>query len=237
MRYVLPLAISTMLLAGCASIAPASTPTASTRHVIDRNYEIGVERSAYVGQPVVRVKDYWVTTSTFSAFRASAPFTIRDPIFGEVARGDATTPIPVVGTTTRDGATYYLARPQGVIGLLFLVNQNGKFEGTAQNGAARMGKTYRIDPPDVTLQSTSADLVDSTRGFQNYELLYSGTSRDGIKFLYREYTQQDLARPAYSQELTYQKNTPTIRYRDTQIRIISADNEAIRYAVIADGAQ
>ena len=222
-------------IAGCASVNPLPLPLPTVKHVLDKNYVVGVEQSAYVGQAIIRVKDYWVGSTRQTAARASNTFVIKDPFFGQVASGNSEVPIPIMGTTQKNGATYNLMKPSGVIGLLFFLDGQGRFEGSAQNSVERMGRTYLLEPSTTSFSLSGTEIVDSTRGFINYEIVYSGATKEEIKLLYREYTQQDMARPAYAQELTYAKDSSTIRYKDLQMRIINAGNEGIRYVVTHDG--
>ncbi len=228
------ISLITVLIAGCASVTPLATSSSTIKHVLEKNYALGIEQSTYVGQPIIRVKDYWMASTTKISAYPSNGFIIKGPLFGEIASGERGVPIPILGTTQRDGATFNLMKPLGA-GLLFLIDEQGKFEGSAQKGFERMIMTYRLEPATTTFSISGDDIVDSTRGFINYELVYSGATKEEIKILYREYTQQDMARPAYSQELTYAKDSSLIRYKDLQVRIISAGNEAIRYVVTHDG--
>ena len=53
--------------------------------------------------------------------------------------------------------------------------------------------------------------------------------------LYREYTPDDLARPAFTQTLSYAAGSNIIRFRNVRIEVATADNEKIEYTVVADG--
>lgn len=67
------------------------------------------------------------------------------------------------------------------------------------------------------------------------ELVYSGLSQNTIRIAYREY-KDDLARPAFYQELTYDLNeSRTILFRTISLEIIEATNSYLKYRVIDDG--
>ncbi len=69
-------------------------------------------------------------------------------------------------------------------------------------------------------------------GFK-YELLYQGIDNGVVRIAYREYT-ENLARPAYSQDLTYTlepSGQTRIRFRDVSAVIHSANNNEIQYTV------
>ena len=64
------------------------------------------------------------------------------------------------------------------------------------------------------------------------ELVYSGFSHGTISILYREYL-HDMARPAFSQDLTYDISTDKeIGYRGARFQIIKASNTGIRYKIL-----
>lgn len=67
-----------------------------------------------------------------------------------------------------------------------------------------------------------------------YEILYSGISGGELRATYREYV-NDMARPAFSQEASYDYETgqsTTISFKGAQIEVLSADNNEIRYRVL-----
>ena len=69
-------------------------------------------------------------------------------------------------------------------------------------------------------------------GFK-YELLYQGVDESTLRVKYREF-KGDLARPAFSQDLTYKLNDDgksTIHFKDVEIDVLSATNSEIKYRV------
>jgi hypothetical protein len=83
-----------------------------------------------------------------------------------------------------------------------------------------------------TIEGIARQCVNlSTSGFRR-ELVYSGASRGTISLLYREYT-DNMARPAFSQELTYDF-TPggEIGFRGARLKVNSATNTSIRFIVL-----
>lgn len=229
------LTVAGAFVGGCATVQPyVPTPTSTTRQV-DRNYVIGREQSAAVGESIVRVKDYQLKQMPTNIVKADKAFTLYAPPISTIAfptGGSAT----IVGTTPRDGVNYRMVRlPQSPL-LNFLVRDDGTFEGSAVNfRGERMGWSYTPNPPDVRLLPDSAGAVETTPGYENYELVYSGSAGDTLQVLYREYTPNDLARPAFSQQLVFSKAPKRFRYRELQIDFREADNERIVYTVISDG--
>lgn len=67
------------------------------------------------------------------------------------------------------------------------------------------------------------------------EIIYSGLTGNTVRAVYREYS-EDLARPAFSQELQYNLDeSKFISYKSIKIEIIKATNSIIEYKVIDDG--
>lgn len=230
-----------LVLCGCASVAPVQTRTAlPDQHVVEKSYSVGEQYSAFVGEPIVRAKDYWVRATESTGMRASNDFTIRFPPFGARQQIRADEDIEVTGTTMRNGVTYTVVKiPRAeaqAIGLL--VNPDGTFEGSGISllmGGSRMGYNYTPEPATTVLRTSTQQSAVRSAGYTNFELIYSGASKDSIRMLYREYTANDMARPAFTQELTYDRGEPTIRFRKVLLQVLAADNEKIEYVVKEDG--
>jgi hypothetical protein len=89
-------------------------------------------------------------------------------------------------------------------------------------------KLVFTDPGDTTFKTCSRLSVD---GFRR-EIVYSGVSQGSITLLYREFA-NDLARPAFSQELHYDlKDGDEIGFKGARIKIISASNVGLKYRVV-----
>ena len=72
-------------------------------------------------------------------------------------------------------------------------------------------------------------------GYVNFELVYSGVTKDGLKVLYREHSPQDFIRAAFTQELAYERDASTIRYKAMLIRVLEATSQQVRFVVLEDG--
>lgn len=68
-------------------------------------------------------------------------------------------------------------------------------------------------------------------GFK-YELIYQGVDNGVVRIAYREFA-ENLARPAFSQGLTYtlDREDTVGRFRDVALAIHAADNNGITYTV------
>jgi hypothetical protein len=97
---------------------------------------------------------------------------------------------------------------------------------------------------DLTItQTIGSPMIQTTLEFKNNvygntrergqsELIYSGKSGTVIKIVYREFS-NDMARPAFTQELQYDLNeSKIIKFRKTTIEIIQATNQEITFKVL-----
>ena len=99
---------------------------------------------------------------------------------------------------------------------------------------AAIAKTHRgsLDKP-VSFAST-----DAVRGFAKgafrRELMFSGAAGGTLRVLYREFV-DDLARPAFSQELTYDLTSATpfmVNAKGVRLDVLRAGNDGIEYRVL-----
>lgn len=96
----------------------------------------------------------------------------------------------------------------------------------------------QVIPSDVKLtadpNSPSGTVRESVQAGSALEIVYSGRTDNQINLLYREYSKDDLARPAFFQNLTYSSSEKFLRFRNFRIEVYAATNEAIEFAVVED---
>lgn len=69
------------------------------------------------------------------------------------------------------------------------------------------------------------------KGASKQEIIYNGKSKDTIKLTYREY-ENDFARPAFFQELSYDfSESKIIGFRGMKIEVVEATNSAITFVI------
>lgn len=91
-------------------------------------------------------------------------------------------------------------------------------------------KALMVDTQGVEFERTTAR-QKSDRPLRR-ELVYSGVSKGVVQILYREFL-GDLARPAFSQELTYDlTDGDELGYRGARLKVIKATNTSIRFKVM-----
>jgi len=153
-------------------------------------------------------------------------------------RAERDTKFDLEGTIERQGKESRLVSvPHPAASRLrFLLNADGTFDGRAVNhNGTPMGWKYKPDPADVRIEERSVTSSQINLGGTNIELVYFGSTSDSINITYREFTGEDLARPAFTQNLIYAKTDPVIRFRDVVIRVEEAGNQSISYTVVSDG--
>jgi hypothetical protein len=225
-----------LFLAACATVAmTVDKAPEQTNQVRDTNYTLGVERTVVVGNPIVRVRDYLETITETASMEATESFQLTGGIVTILfQRGER---LPIFGQRVTDGTTYTVARkdrfgiqiaPDGSIG-------PGVINGLGTDVQVVMA--YRFSPSSPTARFNR--VVDrnarSSQSGQNFEIVFNGIDGQAMHFQYREYTADDLARPAFSQDLSYPLSTRTIRFRDLVIAVASVNAEEIRHTVVADG--
>jgi len=243
------LMITIVISSGCATnlhIRPSAIKSRillGKDHFVSKNYTIDRKSIAYVGQPVIKVQDYWVrrykTPGSIRWMRASHDFVITGGI--EKITGQANKDYLIVGEATHKGQTYSILEIPNSVNVL-LIKADGSvhsevFNRTQRNLAIPWMWSFTANPPDlkfIRLKGKEIEEIVELKGPLNYELLYGGTDGNLIKMSYREFTSENFARSSFFQNLIYDSKQKTIRFRNTVIEIHSATNEKIDFTVISD---
>jgi hypothetical protein len=229
---------------GCSQpVRPVSAAVASER-LFQRNYVLGQEATAYVGQAVVRSKDYMVRKRQGSHMRPSVTFRVRQALSGWI-EGRADHNYPVRSELEKDGTIYRavaLREPTDGYTAVLVAPDGRPYQKLlakiiGQEKAVLVAGTALFDPGDVRfLPGVDEVVVDSTAGFTNYELLYGGTDGKSFTLTYREYTPHDLIKPAFTQTLTYEHSSNVVRFRDLKLQLHEVTSEQLKFSVIQDDA-
>ena len=104
-------------------------------------------------------------------------------------------------------------------------NRTGRISGVTLGGVAISLK------PVPSVIKKEMTLVNTTNFKQ--EMIYNGKSGSIARFLYREYS-GNMARPAFSQELTYDlSSSKIIGFKEVRLEVINTTNTSIKYKVIS----
>jgi hypothetical protein len=243
-RYLVILILGgAIFAAACAQpIRPISAAAVSER-VFQRNYTVGQPATVHVGEAVIRFKDYLVQKWRGNHMRPNADFRVHQAL-GPWIYARADSDYPVRSELEKDGVTYkavgltqvgdgydaVLVAPDGSPYPKLLVQVTG------QRKAFLMAGTAHFEPPAVRFVLGADEVtVDSAAGFTNYELLYGGTDGRSFTLTYREYTPQDLIKPAFTQTLTYENRSTVVRFRSVKLAIHEVTSEHLSYTVTEEG--
>jgi hypothetical protein len=95
-------------------------------------------------------------------------------------------------------------------------------------GFGLTSKTIAVDDAGFVMERC---LLGGTKGFRQ-ELIYSGISKGTVSLQYREFS-DDMARPAFSQDLHYDlADGDEIGFKGARIKIIKATNVSVKFRVI-----
>lgn len=84
-----------------------------------------------------------------------------------------------------------------------------------------------------TIQYEETFMPVITNNYLKQEFIYNGRVGNALKFIYREYV-NDIARPAFSQELQYDlSESNIIGFRGLRIEILTATNTNVEYKVLS----
>jgi hypothetical protein len=232
---VLPAAV----LGACSGMTAVESPPVADKHIVQRNFAVGELKSAAVGEAMVSLKDYYEKEQQ-TVWSIDKPATLRVGL-GSMALipGDYT----AAQRLQIDGLTYdaveikvhpfeltTLSPSSAVVPMTFFIDESGHIA-RAGGGFGITTEVSGLEPADFRASRAEKTSVDASRGYTNFELLYSGMAAGAVKVTYREYAPGDPARPAAFQDLTYNLADKTIRFKDVLIDIESADNQAIRFRV------
>lgn len=251
------LAVLLLLVAcGCRRSAEIITHSHMT------NYRLGETKTAYVGQKIVAVKDYYAPVGTpgsstthlsalegfsISAKAPAFPRKYNWQVFGN--KGDR---FASWVKATVDGEEYDVIYPVDKNGYFVygvLINKKGEvLKGKGYYGKVVEMADYASKPENITFAPADVETVtldencshvytwpNRVCGHTNYELIYAGINNVTMNLNYREFTRQDWARPSFFQSLVYQTNANVIRFKDFQLQILEATNEKLTYRVLSDG--
>jgi len=217
--------------------SPADIPPLPQTHtdlVVERNYKAGEAVTAVVGQTVVRAKSLYVTTSYSWSWVTDRDVTITSQKFtlflpaGSKLKSMDRRRSASGAVVEIAAARQYSDRTIAALQLDGAGCVADHYAFTLRNGAWREHKNptlFTPEKPKLTRQLVATKA--SVPGTLNYEIIYVGQDGPSIRFEYREYTADDLARPAFSQTLAYPKGAQRFRFRDVAFQVLSLKDDEI----------
>jgi hypothetical protein len=224
-------------------------------HRFSKNYTLQKLSSSNVGDPIVKVQDFWIET-------------IEEPIATVSADLDATITGSLMANQPwvfQKGKSYEIKGSFEIDGLSYQVVASSEIRDRKSGSPVRMGGAWggllvkndgtilpakliyglntgsvvavgaSISDTTVLVKNEKKLLVDTSKGYENYEIIYTGINSSGINFTYREFSPDGLARVAFYQNLTYPVGVNRISFKKFRISIEDSGAEKISYRVLEDG--
>jgi hypothetical protein len=213
-----------------------------------------------VGDPIVKVQDFWIETieepiATVSAdldatitgsLMANQPWVFQKGKSYEIKGSfeiDGLSYQVVASSEIRDRKSGSPVRMGGAWGGLLVKNDGTILPAKLIYGFSTLGVNKEsvvavgasISDVTVLVKNEKKLLVDTSKGYENYEIIYTGINSSGINFTYREFSPDGLARVAFYQNLTYPVGVNRISFKKFRIRIEDSGAEKISYRVLEDG--
>jgi hypothetical protein len=223
-----------LVVGACQHIGDVAPQLSTSTPVREKNYQLNEPQYAYVGGPMVRVKDYYTIRSMQNAALASNDFTV-SPAIGFSKSGRKGNAYRIIGNTSYKGRQYRVLQ-LGNYGLM--LDEDGTAINTVIDLSSKLHNvfipSFTISPPDTTFNVLSEVAVDRSKPFTYYELLYSGIAGNSLLITYHEYSPDSLVRPAFSQDLTYPVFQSELTFRDLKLEILSSESQRVWFMVVDD---
>lgn len=237
-----------LLLAFSLSSCATNGMLVPQKPVSVNNYVLGKELEVTVGSPAVEI----LRAYEIPAFEVIAEFTPPKALGlpdGAFAKG-AIIPARMI----QDGGRYFIGIADWPNGVGLQIASSGIVEAAKNDGwriyrdtVEAYGTVQKVSPytikhmgvlttwpKDPFLKMSSVPYLSKEKGFKA-ELLYTGITGNSLRLTFREYS-NDMARPAFTQELTYNlKESAVIAFRTLKIKVIKATNSSLKFTVIEDG--
>lgn len=235
--------LSLFAVAGCPyantkPIEPIKEELFAPEKFVQKTYILQREQMAYVGDTMIRVKDYTIRRKTMSKLSPSGDFSIPHLDFG--ITGSKNVPLSIVGIVNDENEEYYLINSKYPT-FCFPITKSGRYLGGVAARKPGRNEVYfhgkgqlQISPDGVLFSLVGGEEVDATAGYTNFEIVYTGVSSGTINLMYREYTKEDFAKPAFYQSLSYPKNERYIRFKSMRMEILKVNSESINFRVVEE---
>jgi len=220
----------------------------------DKNYKIGKNKSAFIGQEIIRVKEYAHINKSdvfINSFIAPKDFivTVKYKIDTYQVKIEANKKYQIDEMIIVNNVSYFLIKlPDESKSYHKHLGVLVSCDGTVSESAIYSYYHEMLFYPSVitftpnvqNVKFISQKNIKDTKDFNvipgmMYEVIYTGQNDVSLNATYKEYSASDLARPAFFQNLTYQANAKQIRFKDFLIQIHNVTNEQITYTVLEDG--
>jgi hypothetical protein len=222
-----------------------------------KNYKIGEKQTVFIGEDIIKVKklnlsaktiiehkNYYTFQKDFSVLEEK--YDVQSKIYANYKyESSGIIKFDIETQATNKGETFHLMRlsnnPENSNWeWAILISDDGRvFKKGLYNYNWKM--IYLTDSlvinPETSgnFHPTTSKIETDSTPLMSFEIIYAGMNDVSLNATYREYTKDDLIRPAFSQNLTYKPNAKQIRFKDFVIQIHDVSDERITYTVLEDG--
>jgi hypothetical protein len=236
------------LLCACATpLKPVETQKVDEQRKFVKNYKLGEQMTVNVGDSIIKLQDYWLEISESPVVVSNKTVSVKRGRVDLTLLADQK--YPIKGKLTSNGIEYLVVVPPLALlsneasHLFFavLVGPDGALHSQVAIGSSRTGSfvmgqgTYEISEPTAKITRETTQKITSTKGYENFEILYTGTNSNGLNLTYREFSPDGLARVAFFQNLSYEAGAKSITFKKYRIAIERATSESITFTILADG--
>lgn len=195
--------------------------------------QIGVETEVALGEDMLRQGVYTETDGIVTASENNIKgYKISSGFYPQISEDKDNTYHRFNTSPSQDG-TGYIVSAKDFMGLSLPLPESIRASKTKQETCVVVGGIYGpACDTQVPFKKERRPAI-TERDFQQ-TLIYSGRVGSRIKIGYRE-SSGSMARQAFSNEAEYDLTTSTeIGYRGAKLKILSADNQKIKYVVLAN---
>lgn len=230
-------------LVSCATPLQETVQKTSTeKHHTQQNYKVGVAQTVNVGEALIKVQDYWLESTESPVMVPNRSVSVTGPL--NDVRLMAGVKYPVRGSFALEGVSYtvvglterpmplqpvLLVRPDGSVHKRILLTHKDL------TGYVPILSDMTVSDPSARLSSVASESVSLRKGYENFEILYTGISTNSLNLTYREFSPEGLARVAFFQNLTYDATAKNITFKKFRIAVGKATSESITFTVLQDG--
>lgn len=199
-----------------------------------KNYTLGERKTSYIGQEIIKVEKcdgFGKTIISGQDVVVNGKYNNKD---FQIHHNNIN---PIIGTILLDDKAYYVTKDSSnycLWGILAsddgIIKKNTLYSHYYQQ--VYISDSIIINPDKVVYSNSC---IRNSPTAISFELIFAGKNDVSLNTTYKEYSYNDLARPAFFQNLTYQANAKQIRFKNFLIQIHNVTNEQITYTVLEDG--
>jgi len=156
LRKIIIIWAATCLIACSPRITPLTPSIETKEHLVGKNYEINVKQQVYVGQPIVKVRDYYLIETRTDYVAATNDFKVSSAVLE--ASGKKGKKLPIIGEVIWDKKRHLSVILQNRPCLRMMVDENGVMSSTLFTEPMNCGNMLLV-PFEIVPDSTRFNVV------------------------------------------------------------------------------